>query len=552
MATYTKETALFDTGAISGDIQDASETASKYISTDSTGIMIYDGESGQQTPSNPNSTTNNVFIDENSLDIRKGTDVLASFGETVKIGPEGSSQITISGASFEGATDQGVSSFSINGNGTSMPSYVSAEWRASLQRSSVVEISCSYILSGVASDTDVTISVVYKSKRVDFTAKKGGSATRTATTAISDAITLNCKYFESSETLRLWQSGNPGSDVNVYTARLKTYKTVPAPYYTFGTRNSSESLLGAYSFASGYNLKASSEYSHAEGNGTTASGIAAHAEGVSTIASGNYGSHAEGASTKAIGMRCHAEGDGTTAGGGGSHAEGCESIAQGAYCHAEGYQTKANGASSHAQNKGTIATRQSQTALGEFNIEEEGSTLSRGVYSVIIGNGEDKNSRSNALTVDWDGRVECGDYSGNFKSIFDIFYPVGSYYETSDTSFDPNVAWGGTWVKDSAGKVTVAQDTSDTSFDTIGETGGSKYIQAHTHSFTQPTITSYYNNNASYGSGSASRPYTGGSHTTTGWNKATGGAVGAVSGVTTGSAGNLQPYIVVNRWHRTA
>lgn len=27
----------------------------------------------------------------------------------------------------------------------------------------------------------------------------------------------------------------------------------------------------------------------------------------------------------------------------------------------------------------------------------------------------------------------------------DLFYPVGSYYETSDASFDPNVSWGGTW-----------------------------------------------------------------------------------------------------------
>ena len=28
----------------------------------------------------------------------------------------------------------------------------------------------------------------------------------------------------------------------------------------------------------------------------------------------------------------------------------------------------------------------------------------------------------------------------------DMFFPVGSYYETSDASFDPNVSWGGTWV----------------------------------------------------------------------------------------------------------
>lgn len=33
--------------------------------------------------------------------------------------------------------------------------------------------------------------------------------------------------------------------------------------------------------------------------------------------------------------------------------------------------------------------------------------------------------------------------------ILNMFYPVGSYYETSDDTFDPNVRWGGTWVKDS-------------------------------------------------------------------------------------------------------
>lgn len=31
------------------------------------------------------------------------------------------------------------------------------------------------------------------------------------------------------------------------------------------------------------------------------------------------------------------------------------------------------------------------------------------------------------------------------KAINDLIRPVGSYYETSDTSFDPNVTWGGTW-----------------------------------------------------------------------------------------------------------
>lgn len=34
------------------------------------------------------------------------------------------------------------------------------------------------------------------------------------------------------------------------------------------------------------------------------------------------------------------------------------------------------------------------------------------------------------------------------SGLLNMFYPVGSYYETSDSTFDPNVRWGGTWVQD--------------------------------------------------------------------------------------------------------
>lgn len=40
-------------------------------------------------------------------------------------------------------------------------------------------------------------------------------------------------------------------------------------------------------------------------------------------------------------------------------------------------------------------------------------------------------------------------------NIIDKIYPVGSYYETSDENFDPNISWGGYWIKDTDGLVTV-------------------------------------------------------------------------------------------------
>lgn len=171
---------------------------------------------------------------------------------------------------------------------------------------------------------------------------------------------------------------------------------------------------------------------------------------------------------------------------------------------------------------------------------------------------------------------------GDPSQLVDFFYPVGSYYETSDTSFDPNTSWGGTWQLDSAGKVTVASDANDTDFDTVGNTGGSKNIQAHTHAHSlklpnhvhttnNPSENDQFlvtdSNNAYIGrrtiKNGTGTSYTNNVHSANAIHRTTNtgnpsslpsvsGSIGAVSGATTGSSGNLQPYIVVNRWHRTA
>lgn len=133
------------------------------------------------------------------------------------------------------------------------------------------------------------------------------------------------------------------------------------------------------------------------------------------------------------------------------------------------------------------------------------------------------------------------------KAINDLIRPVGSYYETSDTSFDPNVTWGGTWVLDSAGKVTVAKDEDDIDFDTLGKTGGSKELQQHKHNglawlgdFNSQAITL---NNGSGGGYALSY--------SSNINTAQKNSI-QTANAGTGDSGNLQPYIVVNRWHRTA
>lgn len=83
MATYTKETALYDTGAIATDILNAGKTADRYITAvDQSGIKVH-------AQNNPN--INYSKIDANGLEVFKGTTTanstsIAKFGDTARVG----------------------------------------------------------------------------------------------------------------------------------------------------------------------------------------------------------------------------------------------------------------------------------------------------------------------------------------------------------------------------------------------------------------------------------------------------------------------------------
>lgn len=74
---------------------------------------------------------------------------------------------------------------------------------------------------------------------------------------------------------------------------------------------------------------------------------------------------------------------------------------------------------------------------------------------------------------------KISNYSYTLSSILEIdpvidkIYRIGTIYETTDNSFDPNVEWGGTWNR-IKGKVLVGVDENDGDFNAAGKTGGSK------------------------------------------------------------------------------
>lgn len=54
--------------------------------------------------------------------------------------------------------------------------------------------------------------------------------------------------------------------------------------------------------------------------------------------------------------------------------------------------------------------------------------------------------------------IEDGIYD-TLSEIINIMCPVGTYYETSDLNFDPNVMWGGTWELENDGTILVSKSS---------------------------------------------------------------------------------------------
>lgn len=116
--------------------------------------------------------------------------------------------------------------------------------------------------------------------------------------------------------------------------------------------------------------------------------------------------------------------------------------------------------------------------------------------------------------------------------LLDFFYPVGSIYQTSDNTFDPNVVWGGTWEK-VQGRFLLGSSNKYS----IGTTGGSAdaVVVSHRHSFSL---------------GSLSFFTVGGTVSTF---KVGGTPAVSNSTQTEGESGtgkNMPPYLVVNIWKR--
>ena len=167
--------------------------------------------------------------------------------------------------------------------------------------------------------------------------------------------------------------------------------------------------------------------------------------------------------------------------------------------------------------------------------------------------------------------------------LLNIFYPIGSYYETSDISFDPNISMGGTWELETDGTVLVSKsNTTGSKFNTdVGSvvgaeththgingttlsieqlpghnhTGTTDWAGEHAHTFNGYAPNRMATGNSDYSFVSNPQSHTdvidsSGSHQHTFTTSYTGS--GKAHSHTANASSSVQPSKIVNRWHRTA
>lgn len=299
-----------------------------------------------------------IVLDNDSVDVRNGDDVLATFGENTRIGTEDGTYLSLSSEGLIGSKNN-LQYMQFLANGTSQTYGEIQHFAGSFNESSIeythrIKINESirdYVIFKFQIESYIFRQQLdIKDSEESIIFEDSASYYQVVTRFIS-----NSNYMECHHTLTRLNSQAPKAGC---TFDYTVIRQKQLPTFTLGTRvgNSDQ---GLWSYSEGLNNIASGDFSHVEGENNTASGSYAHAEGYNTVASGSY-----------------------------SHAGGDSTISDSYYTFVHG--------------RYLIANNQAQAVFGQYN-KRHGRTA----YLFILGNGtgDEDEYRSDAFIVDNTGNI---------------------------------------------------------------------------------------------------------------------------------------------------
>jgi hypothetical protein len=224
------------------------------------------------------------------------------------------------------------------------------------------------------------------------------------------------------------------------------------------------------------------------------------------------------------------------------------------------------------------ATIYSSTSLGNTTAAGTGVEIPAGRTLSVWSDGTDftlQNTYFDGVVAAQAGSTATTQAFGNSSTLMattafvqaalQALHPVGSIYINATNATNPATLFGfGTWTAFGAGRVPVGFNAADSLFDTAEETGGSKdaIVVNHTHTGSTSSNTTGISADTPSGAGNGGEVRVA-QRTLAITHSSNGGPVNIYDGghahsFTTNSAGssgtnaNLQPYITVYMWKRTA
>lgn len=403
---------------LTDDLNDAAKTATNYLTFEPAhGLMIANQSDAIKTITTEGGK--NVLIDNDSVDIRNGQTVMASFGEHVIIGESDNSKLTLTPVEMVFKKPDNTEVFKVT---TGEEYYIQTEYEQVSRPTGTVShiaIDDNIVNIGIVVDGTVLSNENWyqQGNTIYFTPPIEGASTITIhgdeqeTQIVAlDSPSVTVGQVDKAHSVidadgqRFYAKDGTTLLANIgYAMNSSGYDR---PYYIFG---SDYQQIWTYDEEFTYTYGDIVRY-----NDKLYVCISESCTGVTPSYTNANWTYPHGDYSILYGRYCVSVGAQSLAGGRACVAVGQCSVAIGNACitwdrannsHASGSESEARYRRSFAHGYGVIANRDSQTVIGEYNAinQDDGRVNTRGNHALIIGNGTDDENRSDAFRFDWNG-----------------------------------------------------------------------------------------------------------------------------------------------------